>query len=163
MRYRLDGPPVIIDGGGGYGGGVTVRLRDNGIEPVSFIASGESFEKTKDGSLGFANKRAEVWWKFREALDPDQPDGSAIALPPDPELRADLCAPTWKLGARGILLESKDGSSGFGNLRQRLGRSPGKGDAVVMAWSEGNAAAVSRHNAWKWEKSFRTFGNGSAF
>ena len=93
-----------------------------------------------------------VWWKFREALDPDQPDGSAIALPPDPELRTDLCAPTWKLGARGILLESKDGSSGFGNLRQRLGRSPGKGDAVVMAWSEGNAAAVSRHNAWKWER-----------
>src|SRR3954447_4952892 len=128
VRYRLDGPPVIIDGGGGYGGGVTVRLRDNGIEPVSFIASGESFEKTKDGSLAFANKRAE-------------------ALPPDPELRADLCAPTWKLGARGIVLESKDGSSGFGNLRQRLGRSPGKGDAVVMAWSEGNLAAVSRHNA----------------
>jgi hypothetical protein len=112
----------------------------------------ESIEKTKDGSLAFANKRAEVWWKFREALDPDQPDGSAIALPADPELRADLCAPTWKLSARGILLESKDGSSGFGNLRQRLGRSPGKGDAVVMAWSEGNAAAVSRHNAWKWER-----------
>jgi len=125
VRYRLDGPPVIIDVGGGYGGGVTVRLRDNGIEPVSFIASGESFEKTKDGSLAFANKRAEAWWKFREALDPDQPDGSAIALPPDPELRADLCAPTWKPGARGIVLESKDGSSGFGNLRPRLGRSPG--------------------------------------
>jgi hypothetical protein len=144
--------PVIVGVGGGYGGGVTVRLKDNGIEPVSFVASWESIEKTKDGSLAFANKRAEVWWKFREALDPDQPDGSAIALPPDPELRADLCAPTWKLGARGILLESKDGSSGFGNLRQRLGRSPGKGDAVVMAWSEGNAAAVSRHNAWKWER-----------
>src|SRR4026209_1442241 len=95
---------------------------------------------------------SEVWWKFREALDPDQPDGSAIALPPDPELRADICAPTWKLSARGILLESKDGSSGFGNLRQRLGRSPGKADAVVMAWSDGNQAAVSRHNAWKWEK-----------
>jgi len=79
----------------------------------------------------------------------------AIALPPDPQLRADLCAPTWKLGARGILLESKDGSSGFGNLRQRLGRSPGKGDAVVMAWSEGNQAAVSRHNAWKWERKER--------
>src|SRR4051794_24916402 len=70
----------------------------------------------------------------------------------DPELRADVCAPTWKLSARGILLESKDGSSGFGNLRQRLGRSPGKGDAVVMAWSEGNQAAAGRHNAWKWER-----------
>src|SRR5947209_3504042 len=150
VRYRLDAAPVIVDVGGGYGGGVTIRLKDNGIEPVSFVGSWESIEKTKDGQLAFANKRAEVWWKFREALDPDQPDGSAIALPPDPELRADLCAPTWKLTARGILLESKDGSSGFGNLRQRLGRSPGKGDAVVMAWSEGNAAATTRHNQAKW-------------
>jgi hypothetical protein len=33
-----------------------------------------------------ASERAEVWCKFREALDPDQPDGSAIALPPDPEV-----------------------------------------------------------------------------
>jgi hypothetical protein len=129
---------VIVDVGGGYGGGVTLRLKDNGIEPTSFTGATESIEKTKDDQLAFANKRAEAWWKFREALDPDQPDGSAIALPPDPELKADLCAPTWKLGVHGILLESKDGSSGFGNLRQRLGRSPGKGDAVAMAWSEGN-------------------------
>src|SRR5437588_12720638 len=114
--------------------------------PFSFVASWESIEKTKDGSLAFANKRAEAWWKFREALDPDQPDGSAVALPPDPELRADLCTPTWKLTARGILLESKD------DIRKRLGRSPGKGDAAVMAWSEGNAAATSRRDAWKWEK-----------
>jgi hypothetical protein len=132
VRYRLDSAPVIVDVGGGYGGGVTIRLKDNGIEPVSFVASWESIEKTKDGQLAFANKRAEVWWKFREALDPDQPDGSAIALPPDPELRADLCAPTWKLGARGILLESKDGSSGFGNLRQRLGRSPVR--VMPLSW-----------------------------
>src|SRR4051795_11768734 len=61
VRYRLDGAPVIVDVGGGYGGGVTVRLKDNGIEPVSFVASWESIEKTKDGQLAFANKRAEVW------------------------------------------------------------------------------------------------------
>jgi len=54
----------------GYGGGVTIRLKDNGIEPVSFVASWESIEK-KDGQLAVANKRAEVWWKFREALDRD--------------------------------------------------------------------------------------------
>jgi len=57
--------------------------------------------------------------------------------------------------ARGILLEGKDKSSGFGNLRQRLGRSPGRGDAVVMAWSEGEAAAISRQDAWKWERQVR--------
>jgi hypothetical protein len=40
----------------------------------------------------FANKRAEAYWRFREALDPDQEGGSIIALPPDDELKADLCA-----------------------------------------------------------------------
>src|SRR3954452_8042884 len=74
------------------------------------------------------------------------PPTTAEGLPPDPELRADLCAPTWKLGARGILLESKD------DIRKRLGRSPGKGDVFVMSGWEGNKDAVSRHNAWKWEK-----------
>jgi hypothetical protein len=60
-----------------------IGLKDNGIEPTPFSGATESIEKTKDGQLAFANKRAEVWWKFREALDPDQPDGSAIALPPE--------------------------------------------------------------------------------
>ena len=57
-----------------------------------------------------------------------------IPLPPDPELRADLTAPTWTLSGRGITLESKD------DLRRRLGRSPGKGDACCMALSEGDKA-----------------------
>jgi hypothetical protein len=138
VKHRLDQAPVIIDVGGGYGGAVSLRLKDNEIKAVPFNGANESMLKSKDGQLAFANRRAEAWWKFREELDPDQPDGSPIALPPDPELRADLCAPTWKLTARGILLESKD------DIRKRLGRSPGKGDAVVMAWSEGNRAAMQR-------------------
>jgi hypothetical protein len=31
--------------------------------------------------------------------------------------------------------------------RKRIGRSPGKGDAVVMCWSEGNRA-LKRTMAW---------------
>jgi hypothetical protein len=138
VRHRLDQAPIVVEVGGGYGGAVTLRLKDNDIKPMPFNGANESHAKTKDGQLSFANRRAETWWRFREALDPDQPDGSAIALPPDPELRADLCTPSWKLTARGILLESKE------DIRKRLGRSPGKGDAVVMAWSEGNKAAMAR-------------------
>ena len=48
-------------------------------EPVVF--SQGSPERTKDGLLTFANKRSELWWEFREALDPNSGDG--IALPPD--------------------------------------------------------------------------------
>lgn len=134
IKYRRDGAAVIVDVGGGYGGSVTLRLRDNGIPHIGFNGAHAGVGRTKDRQLGFANKRAQAWWALREALDPDQPGGSLIALPPDPELRSDLAGPTYKVSQRGILIESKE------ELRKRLGRSPGKGDAVVMAWSEGNAA-----------------------
>jgi hypothetical protein len=67
-------------------------------------------------------------------------------LPPDPELRADLAAPTYEVGIRGILIEAKE------DLRKRLGRSPGKGDAVAMSLSVGETA-VKRgkggpHSTW---------------
>ena len=39
---------------------------------------------TKAGSLRYRNKRAEMYWRLREALDPTSPD--PIALPPDQEL-----------------------------------------------------------------------------
>lgn len=136
VRARRNDCPVVIDVGGGYGGGALVRLKDNGIPVYHFNGATASAAKTKDGKLKFVNKRAEAWWRFREELDPDQESGSAIMLPPDPELRADLTAPTWKLTTQGIVIESKD------DIRKRLGRSPGKGDAVVMALSEGTKAAA---------------------
>lgn len=36
-----------------------------------------------------------------------------------------------------------------------VARSPGRGDAVVMAWSKGNAAAVSRQAEGKWKRDER--------
>jgi hypothetical protein len=138
IKHRRDGAPIIVDVGGGYGGSVTLRLKDNEIEHVGFNGANASMAKSKDGSLKFYNKRAEAWWKFREELDPDQEGGSAIALPPDNELAADLAAPSYEVTARGILIESKE------DIRKRIGRSPGKGDAAVMCLSEGNKAVRKR-------------------
>ena len=135
MKHRRNSCPVVVDVGGGYGGQVVMRLSDNGVPFFRFSGSDGSGRKTVDGSMHFANKRAEAWWRFREALDPEQQGGSAIALPPDPELLADLTSPTWKVGQRGITIESKD------EIRKRLGRSPGRGDAVVMAYEPGNIAS----------------------
>lgn len=136
VSKRRGNCPIVVDVGGGYGGAVTLRLKDNSIPYLAFNGAGAGKGKTRDGQLAFANKRAEAWWRFREELDPDQEGGSAIALPPDNELRADLAAPTWKLTARGIVIEAKE------SLRERLGRSPGRGDAAVMCFSEGERAAV---------------------
>jgi hypothetical protein len=134
VQHRRHGCVVVVDVGGGYAGGVKLRLKDNEIDIHPYNGSNATGAKTKDRQLGFVNKRAEAWWKLREALDPDQEGGAQIALPPDPELRADLAAPTYEVGSRGILVESKE------EIKKRLGRSPGKGDAVVMAHSEGNIA-----------------------
>jgi hypothetical protein len=134
MKHRRDNAPVVVDMGGGYGGAVSMRFDDNEVAHTKFNGATASAARTKDGTLSFVNKRAEAWWTAREELDPEQPGGSVIALPPDPELRADLAAPTWSLRPNGILIESKD------DLRKRLGRSPGKGDAVVMALAMGDQA-----------------------
>jgi hypothetical protein len=144
IMHRRDRAPVVVDVGGGYGGAVTLRLKDHGIEHLAFNGANSSTRKTIDGGLGFTNKRAEAWWRFREALDPDQRGGSVIALPHDAELRADLTAPCYTVvpmgNASGIRIELKD------DIRDRIGRSPGKGDAVVMCLSEGNNAV--RRSTW---------------
>jgi hypothetical protein len=134
VKHRRDRCPVIVDLGGGWGGDALIALKDNGIDCVSFNGVSVSHARTRDGKLKFVNKRAESIWKFREELDPSQEGGSVIALPPDPELKADLSSYRWEVTAQGIKIEDKD------EQKKRLGRSPDKGDAAVMCLSEGNRA-----------------------
>jgi hypothetical protein len=94
------------------------------ITPVNFAE--KSIAKDKSDTLRFINKRAEYYWSFREALDPVE--GDNIALPPDPELEADLCAPRWQSMSNGIKIESKE------DIKKRIGRSPDCADAVVLSW-----------------------------
>lgn len=136
---RRDNCPVLVDVGGGYGGAVRLRLRDNGIEAKTFNGGQSSNRKTRDKQLAFVNRRSEAWWRFREELNPDQEGGSAICLPPDQDLRADLTSPRWENKAGGIQIESKE------HIRKRLGRSPDKGDAVVMCFLDA-ADAHARAN-----------------
>lgn len=133
-----DGAGIVIDMGGGYGSGVYSHLKNNvqGLTLFAHNGAEKSAKRSRDGKLKFANKRAEVHWKFREALEPNL--GEPIALPPDPELLADLSGPTWKLTPRGILIEEKTA------IKARLGRSPDKGDAVINAWSYGETAVAAR-------------------
>lgn len=97
--------------------------QDYEIAPVNFAVKSIATDKT--GRLKMRNVRAEVYWKMREDLDPET--GDDIALPPGDELIADLVAPRWSMTATGVLIEPKK------VIRKRLGRSPGKGDAVVLA------------------------------
>lgn len=138
FQVRRDGALVVLDVGGGYGGDAYRFLSENGVDTVKFNGANASNARTRDKTLGFYNKRAEAWWRFREALDPSQEGGSAVALPPDPLMVADLVAPRWKPRGTEILIESKE------DLKKRLGRSPDRGDAVIMSWFEGQAHAIRK-------------------
>ncbi len=122
-----DGAPAFVDLIG-IGSSVYDHLKGNNINAVGVNSAEASHARDKSGKLGFANKRSEMWWRMREALEPD--DLHALSLPPDPRLLADLAAPRWRLTARGIQVETKV------EIARRLGRSTDRGDAVVYALCE---------------------------
>jgi hypothetical protein len=119
-----DGAAAQIDNIG-PGGEVYGHLNALGVNVLAMNGAKPSFATDKSGKLNFFNKRAEWYWKMREALDPagDYP----LALPPNSTLRADLCAARWKLTPRGIQVEDKK------EIIKRIGRSPDYGDAAVYA------------------------------
>lgn len=163
VANRRDACLVIVDMGGGYGGGVLQGLKGNEVPCRAYKGSEASTGRTKDKQFGFYNKRAEVYWKFREALDPNQPGGSPICLPDDPILFADLTAPRFEVvtqkGVSVIKAEPKDSpNANTETVKKRLGRSPDRGDAVVNCWTEG-AKAATHHHVWKGGTTMQTTAN----
>ena len=113
----------------GIGCGVADQLEEEGFDNVGINVS----ERSNDPER-FFNLRSELWWNLRDRLDPDttqNPD--PIALPPDDELLAELAAVKYKLTGRGqVQIESKE------DMKKRLGRSPDRADAVVLALAPHN-------------------------
>lgn len=119
--------PIHVDSIG-VGGSVVDHLKGTNVVPVDWRKGTEEKDKAT-GKLRFKNQRSLHWWRMREALDPDS--GRDIQLPPDDKLRRDLCAPHFSVagGKDGavIVIEQKEVT------QKRIGRSPDRGDAVVMA------------------------------
>jgi len=143
IKHRRDGATPSIDCGERNGAEAYGHLESNGIECHRHVGIDPSSARSEKEHLKFFNKRAEVYWKFMEALDPNQDGGSPIALPDDAMLRSDLTAVRWKLTPNGIKLTPKD------ELVKILGRSPDRGDAVVQAWATGEKAIT---DAMEWRK-----------
>lgn len=120
----------------GVGAAVFDLARAQGLNVFPMDARHTSYARDSSGTWGFANKRAEWWWLFREALDPLT--GDDLALPPDRELLADLTAPRWMVKTRGIQVEDKE------ELVGRIGRSPDRGDSTVLAFAS-SATPIQTH------------------
>lgn len=127
-------PPTAIVDSIGYGAGVKDDLAEIMVGVEAYVGSHKTFVRDRSGELRFKNKRSAAYWNMRELLDPIM--GENIALPPDEEnLVADLVTPTWREMEGGVIqVEAKE------KVKERLGRSPDDGDAVVMAfWQERTA------------------------
>ncbi len=102
------------------------------VDAVNVATGSDATDST--GTLTFRSLKEELWWKFREALDPE--NGLGIALPPDKELKRELCAPRFTVMAGGVIVMEKKADT-----VTRIGRSPDKADATVLASRIGSGSA----------------------
>ena len=119
-----DEAPIHVDVIG-VGASTYDFLNQSGLHvvPVDVRQSANAFDRSNQ--LSFFNLRSQLWWQFRELLDPAY--NSIVALPPEPELLADLTAPRWTLQGKNIKVESRE------EIIKRLGRSPDYGSAIINA------------------------------
>lgn len=136
ISKRRDRALPILDFGGGYAQEPGTILFQNDIKYEAYKGAEKATSRTKDGKLKFKNKRAQTYWAMRDTLDPDQPGGCNAVLPDDSIMISDLTAVTFEVDAGGVDMLSKD------EVKKKLGRSPGRGDAVVMS----NTGGTKREN-----------------
>ena len=113
---------VLIDEGG-VGGGVVDKLREiiKDERAVWFELVPVQFGGGPDNPHRFFNKRSELYYSLRESL-------KHMAIPKDDRLDRELLEHRYVLDGQGrIRIESKD------RIKARLGRSPDRADAFVLA------------------------------
>ncbi|MFC6659352.1 hypothetical protein [Deinococcus multiflagellatus] len=91
LNAREGNAPIFIDATNVGTSAYDSLKRMDGVQVTAVVNSSGTKERDMSGALTFANLRALTYWRLREALDPVKGDG--LALPPDPVLKADLCAP----------------------------------------------------------------------
>ncbi len=125
---------VAVDGGG-VGGGVIDRLRQLGIDCVEVQFGSKatpSLAQSNREKARYANKRAEIWGSLRDWL-------RGGALPEDPQLIEELCAPMYSISAEDVIaLERKD------SMTERGAPSPDIADALACTFAINSAFYDSR-------------------
>lgn len=151
-RDTKDGPSVVAlvaanlrDGANigvdaiGVGADAETSFKNASMPIQSIIGSEGSTAMTRDGNFKMFNKRTEMWWDFREALDPIY--GQNLAIPPDVELQADMTTPLYEVRPGDppkIYVESSK------EIKKRLGRSPDKGSSIVYSWATDSITTTMR-------------------
>lgn len=128
LKNRKNDADLSVDATGGYGAGVKSWLKNHHhVDCFGIVFSNSpTAQKAKDGKHTFKNLRAQMYWQFFEALQPDSSE--YVMLPNDKRIMAQLTAPRYTIRGTDVLIESKE------DIRKRLGSSTDDADAIVMAW-----------------------------
>jgi len=118
-------PPIAVDAIG-YGVSCSDELQKmQGINAIAVNVGVASNETDKNGIYEFANLRAQIYWQFREALNPNS--GENIALPDSRDIRVELSAARYKIVGGRIQIEKKE------DIIKRLGYSPDLAECILLA------------------------------
>lgn len=128
MDERLDGSLIALDATGGWAGGTktALELRYRIMNVEMHTVSKVSGRWESNNIYRYGNMRSEMWWEFRNALDPAS--NYRICLPPSKRLLTQLTTPHWYVRGKELFIESKE------ELRKRIGGSTDEADAVLGAW-----------------------------
>lgn len=121
---------IALDMTGGWGGDAFSHLKGLKLPVIGVVNSQGSTAKTRDKKLEFVLIRDQLFWQFREALNPET--GDNVELPPDDELEMEMLAATFDVTRQGIKIRPKD------EMMAELGRSTDKLDSVLLAWFAGD-------------------------
>lgn len=108
---------IIIDGTGGYGSGVIDALSQMGRTSFDCQFAGKATVPK------YANKRAEIWFEMAEWVK------KGGALPPIPELVAELTTPTYSFQGDKMIIEPKEA------IKKKLKRSPDLADGLAVTFA----------------------------
>lgn len=118
--WRTTGAVAVQVDDAGVGGGVTDRLREQGVPVVPILVGRPAQESER-----FLNLRAELYWVLRERAAEGR-----LSLPNDALLLRQLGEIRYRYDSRGRLkLESKD------DLKKRGQASPDRADALALAFA----------------------------
>lgn len=128
--HDLYGKPILVVDEIGIGGGIIDALKETGEFRVVAYNASHAPAGVNDGE--YPNARSELWFEFAKDWLPE------LDLDPDDQLAADLLAPEYAIDSKGRrVVEPKD------KTKERLGRSPDRADAVMMAF--GRAVMSGMH------------------
>lgn len=136
IRVKVDGI--------GVGAGVVDELRDkeaNEKAGVELEVVDINVSEVADDQDKYPNLRSQLWFDAAKWIETE------AALEPDDEVESDLLAPryTFDPKARQVVESKKE-------IKKRIGRSPDRADALVLAAYEGGRAPIrppSTHNAYR--------------